>query len=198
MTLTIYDYQLILKSTFKSVSCVNTFWYQLNGPGNAGQLATAFVTEVLPAIVAVQSADVVYNSIVVNSLFTLEDFFSGSVSTAGTRGNDSLPAFVGWYFQLHRPNRIVHNGRKTFAGVAELDVTDGVATATILALLDTLETVLITPFAVGLLAEAYLSIAETVPYTNPDTGKTYNVPDTLWNVSDVEYKRVSTQNSRKR
>lgn len=199
MALTDRDYSLILRTTIKGIECKNTFWYKTSISTTALNLAEHWEGSILGSLRGVLSSDVTFNDLYVFNLVDEEDFSTYDLAgVQGMKGADSLPVFCGWYFRYIRTSRAIHDGRKTFAGIAETDVIDGNATALVEADLDATATVLQTPIDLGFSAIATPCIAQTEEYTNPENGKTYRRPITLIGITDVQYVRVSTQNSRKR
>lgn len=193
------DYQIQLTYTCKTITCKNVFWYKSEVNTTAQVLAGSFDNIVLPALEDILSSDVNFESTYAYSLANLDDFHTNThTSTNGSRGADSLPVFCGWYFQMVRSTRQTAHGRKTFAGIAEGDVIDGSANPLLATNIAAVVTALETPLFVSVFGEATPMIAHTVEYTNPDNGKTYRIPETLYPINGVAYKRVSTQNSRKR
>lgn len=199
MALTDRDYALILRTTAKGIECKNTFWYKTSISTTALNLSEKWEGQVLGDIRGVLSSDVTFVDLYTYNLVDEEDFATYDLGgVQGLKGADSLPIFCGWYFRYIRTSRQIHDGRKTFAGIAETDVIDGVATGLVAADLDATATTLATPLDLGFSAIATPCIAQTEEYTNPENGKTYRRPVTLIGITDVQYVKVSTQNSRKR
>lgn len=199
MALTANDFSIVLTLVVKSVTCKNVFWYKTSDECVAGELNAMFLSDVLPDILAVLSSEVTATTLYTYSLTDVENFETiGITGGVGLRGSDVMPIFNGWYFLYHRTSRLVNNGRKTFAGIAEVDVSDGVALATPLGLLEDLGVTLGSVQNIPIGKTAIPCIAKTVEYTNPETDKTYRIPETLIPVNTVTYERISTQNSRKR
>lgn len=199
MALTVYDYRVVMSYYVKTILCKNTFWYTAAVESDATILANAFSDEIMPAIFAILANDADALSLSVDNLGDPDDFYLGlPANHSGGRGTDVMKQYNGWYFRYNRATRSTANGRKTFGGVAEADVTDGEAVAGALVLLDALEVVLETPFMGSDSTTFSPMIAHTEPYTNPETDKTYRVPVGLFPILNVEYVGLSTQNSRKR
>lgn len=199
MTLTDADYQVVVTGLMKGIECKNTFWYQADNTGSvSGDLYTEFENTLLPSIANILSSDFVFTYLSVINLADIEDFTIGSVSVPGVRPSDSLPVFVGWYMRYFRPTRLIHDGRKTFAGIAENDVLDGVLISSQNTAMATVVADLAGSLDPGNGVLYYPCIAQTVEFTNPTNGKVYRRPDKLWHTAGVAYVKVSTQNSRKR
>jgi len=197
--LTIYDYQVIATGTIKGIECKNVFWYKADSANpNALELADEMEQTLLPAVATVLSSDFTYTELYTFNLVVPTDFDVRPLAVVGDRPSDSLPTFNSWYIRYFRPIRIIHDGRKSFAGIAENDVLDGVITSTLAVTMDLMTDVLQGSLDPGNGVLYNPCIAQTVEYTNPDTDKTYRIPFELWVCNRVEYVKVSTQNSRKR
>lgn len=173
----------------------NVFAYEdVAGDGSALDLNESFIADKLPALVAITSVGVTYNQI---STFALEDptdFALSSFSTPGTRSGEYLPMFTGWEFQYVRQSRAVANGRKTFAGIAEQDQANGAPIAGLSTAIAAVETALRTD-VVG-------AGSTYVPRIWRRAGDYGDPPvafvDTFYPISTVVFRRISTQNTRKR
>lgn len=199
MALTALDYSVVLTYEVKGIECKNVFWYKSEVTTTASVVAAQFDSEVLLPILSILSSDANMISTYCYNLVTLSDFDTNTHTTLnGDRTGLSMPVFVGWYFQYVRTTRETSHGRKTFAGIDETDVSDGEATLTIAPTLAAVATALASPFIIGAFAACDPCIAKTEEYTNPDNGKIYRRPVELFPINSVVYRRVSTQNSRKR
>lgn len=173
----------------------NVFAYEdIPSDGNAVDLGESFQANVLPDILAVTSNGVIYNQIEVINLDDPADWSLTTFSSVGLRAGDMLPGFAAWQYEYVRAVRIPNNGRKAFAGVAEGDQAGGSATGTIVPLLATLATTLLAD-VVGAGSTYITRIWRRAgDYGDPPVA----FPDTFYDVSAVVYRRISTQNSRKR
>lgn len=197
--LTVEDYQVTVFYNKNGLPFAeNVFYYQVEtGTGTAADLVGAFATDIVPTIMSVLSSVVASTRVYAINLVDEDDFHDGYATVAGTRGSSVMPPFVGWYFKYLRPTRAVRDGRKNFGGISEGDVTDGLATATALALLETLELVLQGTIEGGSGAIYHPCIAKT--YLVPqiaDPDKMKRVPYKLYPIDFVNYERVSHQDSR--
>lgn len=98
--------------------------------GNSEQLANSFLDDVLPAIQALQVADVLHTNIIVRNLFDPGDNFNLAISEPGdiSTVSQNLPNFVALPFRLLQANGAVKNGSKRVAGMREEIQDDGVVT----------------------------------------------------------------------
>lgn len=198
MALSNLDYQLRLSSTFKNtVHMENVFYYQANTDGSSFDLYTAWIVEVFPKIKAVQSEDVSSYKVSIINLVNEGDFYENPVEGQGSRLGSSVSPWDGWYFRYYRTTREVNNGRKTFGGIAEIDISDGQPTSGAVTLLQELGDVLQNVLNSDL-ANYSPSIAKTklVPQVG-DPSKMRRVPDTLFPVERVSFEEISHQVSRK-
>lgn len=175
---------------------MNAYCYlQTAGAGDWNDLNLAWITTVLPAVLAIQSAAVQHMSLETTNLNDPADFGTAGYAGAqvGGRGGDGISAFVNWAFQYTRTTRAVRNGAKRIMGVAEPDQANGVAVGGIVALLNaaavafntTLTDLSGNAWSPRILRRANLA----------------HVPPVLqasFPISGVQYTRISTQNTRKR
>jgi hypothetical protein len=176
---------------------INVFAYEAtSGTPSAMNLIDAFATIVLDLLTDVLSSETnVFGFDVVN-LDDLGDFASVSNAHSGAVTGDNANVFVGWEFEYLRAVRGVHNGRKTFGVIAESSITSGNATSGSLTDLNLL--------AVAL-GQSINDVSVTASYTPRIWRRAGNYgnppaafPDTFYPISQVAYRRVSTQNTRKR
>lgn len=105
---------------------LSIFHYVGLAAGTAAQLAVDFYTQIMPAILDIQSNQVHWSLLDVVNYNNLADFFSYSISQNGTVSGDYLSPFVASCFLYLRPTRSTRNGMKRFAGVPESASADGV------------------------------------------------------------------------
>jgi len=183
-------------SSDNSQSIQNVFAYELTvGPGGANALATGFIANTLPLIATVVSAQTFYDDAVVINLDDPTDYATVAISGPGSVGGDSMPTFCAWDFEYIRTSRIVNNGRKSIGMIGEASQVGGLptsGTATDLAALAD---------ALGdtQLATAGLSEWEPKIFRRPGTYASGVVaaPGQFFDVADVVFRRLSTQNTRK-
>jgi len=174
----------------------NVFAYEgATGASTASDLADTIGTTMVSLITPFTSDVVTYDTVVVINLDDLTDFATRIVGVAGTITGNALPKFVSWSFEYFRATRDVANGRKAFAGVSEALQANGTpADPSVNALLDDLAEYLSTDIA---------GVTVGVTYT-PRIWRRAGVyasgtfPDTFYPISAVGFKRISTQNTRKK
>lgn len=139
-------YQVVDKSLLDGQECLNVFFYQARnvlGAPDAIDMADAYEGQLLPAVLGIQTSDVLHTEIRVTNLFNPSDVHVRAISEPGllSGADDKLPIFSAVGFRLVGDNGAVRNGSKRFVGVTEPTQTDGVITqAGYLAALDALAT----------------------------------------------------------
>jgi len=171
----------------------NVFYYQVQSPvlvQNLAALWVQFTDEILEYWRQCVSTQVSFIECVLTNLHS-GDTYIQNIALNGLRSGEVLPAFVGWGFTLQRSDTSVRNGSKRFAGVCEGDISDGLATTGIRAVLEILAErlgyTLITTFPDN---EEFNPViySRDVPFL---TTYTYS------RIVKGVYRRVTTQNSRK-
>lgn len=173
---------------------LNVYWYlnRIMTSTTAQEVADAFIADVQPDILAIQSSNVTHTTLEVTDVLSLTDFVTvPQVGVTGSRtGSDDMPRYVSVPFRLVRTTKETRNGRKSYAGLDEGAFNGTDYLGPYVTLLDTLAVTL-----------AALLDTVTVPDldaviirrpTPPDTDYIYNL------ISSTLYGRPSTQNSRKR
>jgi len=187
--------ELIDWMSIQGVDCFNVFHYlQTGGTNGAQYLNAAYLTDVLPSIVAIQSSDVTHHSVLSTNYDDPSDYYFSALTTdnVGLEGTNSLPAFVGWTFRYIRSERGHHHGRKCITGVATGDQLDGEP---------------VSGLAAGLAACA-AALAASITFAGssyspqimraPNTIKPgYDNARSFFGITDVVFVRISSQNSRK-
>jgi hypothetical protein len=133
-------YELIDKQISQSQILLNVYCYeQISGSGGAEELANTWETEVLPAVLDIQSANVGHTNIIVNNLDDLSDFFDkGLTGQNGSVSGDMLPVYDAFVLKMVRGTRASRNGWKRIPGVAESAQHDGIVGSTTFTALGTL------------------------------------------------------------
>lgn len=172
---------------------MNTYYYQqITSGGNAQDLAEAFYAEIISNMIPFQSNKVTHIGVQVENRADPGDFHLLNLTSAnvGSTTGDSLPKFVAWGFQVNRSATQRRHGAKRIPGVPEslLEV-EGDPTSTALTALnvfaETLQEDLAGSVGTYVLRIPRGSFANAgVPTPDPHSG--------------VVFKRVTTQNSRKR
>lgn len=202
-------YRITLSTAYDaaaSVTLQNKFYYKetttIPGNDDAAELHAQFKVVVLPLI-----QNVIANQAHISALSTeniipsadnvFESF--GTTDFVGQRAGEAMPPFVTWAFRYNRVSTAVRNGQKRIGPISETDQSAGVAVGTITSNLASLASqmgaVLGTIGITSLYTPRIFRVAEP-GFTIPEKV----VPAKLqadFDVSDVDYIRISTQNSRK-
>jgi len=135
-------YKVIDQQSLLGQEVLNVYYYQSTTDGTlqAENLFNAFVSDMLPAIVATQSDLLFHNIITVESVTNPADFFEGSLTAdnEGTNAGSVNDPFGAWGFKLTRSTRETRNGSKRIGGTTDGSVVNGEAVGGIVALLNTL------------------------------------------------------------
>jgi|SRR5579872_364331 len=193
-------YRVDMKTNLLGQECHNIFWYQATGglPSsvdlNAGLIDTGGVFFSIQDVVSAEVQFLEFDTQDVNSS---TDFDTESlVGNTGHRSGDCLPPFVAYTFKYVRASRAVRNGSKRIPGVAESDQVNGVPTSAELTLLTTLAGVLsapISPMGGGI----YVPVIVRVTYPVPNPSHLPPLSWTAFDINDVIYEHIGSQNSRK-
>lgn len=172
---------------------INVFGYRSNLTiaDELNQLADSFLAQVLPDVKTVLFASTVFNRLEVLNVLNGVDYLDRAITPVviGERGGDPMPQFVSWGFRYARLNAGDRSGAKRFSTISETDVVAGVATSAIQGGLDAVAAALAAPLVVGIIQTWFPEILVRTPLG------TY--PWSSHPISGVQYKRVTTQNSRK-
>jgi hypothetical protein len=183
-------------SVINSQSVQNVFAYELDsGSGGAPALNDAFAIVVLPDIQAVLVGDTFIDDLYTVNLDDPADYDDKVISSSGLVSGDAMPSFVAWEFEYVRATRAVNNGRKAFGMVSESSVTIGEADAAIIGALTTLAVTLSAPVPTAGLTSTWLPRIFRRPGTY--SSGVVAAPGQFFPISDVRYRKVSTQSTRK-
>lgn len=173
---------------------INRYFYQhVAGSGlGAIDLATSFMTTVVPDIQNIQANALVHTSIKVTTVDDESDFVELPFATGetGTIAIEALPPFVTAAFILHRPFLSFRSGRKAYAGVPETGQAGGFVNPSYQTVLD---------IVAERLAEV-LTEASTGNDFAPVLVRNYtSAPPTrvVAQIVNASFKRIGSQNSRK-
>lgn len=197
-------YQIVDSGTMIGQKVLNVYFYKLvatpAGFVGASDVAQAYVDQVLPDVCAIQTADVLHQSVKAANLFDETDAHEILVSEPGVAGSDSQGTFEAYPFRLVGNNAAVRAGAKRYAGVEDAFVSDGVVTdVDILAVLNDLADKLAETLTFGI----GVSLLDPVIVKRILLGGNYTLPTTpedaiLSVVTDVLFDTlVTSQVSRK-
>lgn len=171
----------------------NVFGYQsfLTITNELQAFTDNFLANVLPPIMLTLHVNYIPNKLTVIDVNDPARFLdtTGLVGS-GARTGDQMPQFVGWGYQYTRGVRGQSSGRKCFGPISESDVSNGLATGTVLPFLTALNTTLAQPLQVGLV-DTWFPIILSRP-------NSHHIDWQAHPIAGVLYRRVTTQNSRKR
>ena len=190
-------YKVVMTSTVSneySNPFVNVFGYRSNiiVLDEAKELADHFASDVVPEIAAVLSNAMKIRRIEVYNVTDGVGYYDKTLATpvSGGVSGEALPGFVAWGFQYNRITAGKRHGFKRF-GLIPDSFTDGdSATVSALTFLNSVAATLSGPIKIGLIDTWFPEILERKP-----TGV---YPWTSHPILNVQYKRITTQNSRKR
>lgn len=119
--------QIVDFQTYLGQDVLNVYYYRfvvLTGATFAiySSLADWFQDNVIAAVVAIQNAQLVHNSIEIRNLSNGIDIFTKNIAVAGedgAGGADAATSFLSVGFKLVRESLVTRNGYKRFAGINE-------------------------------------------------------------------------------
>lgn len=191
-----HSYELLDIQTVTGASnpVINRYYYQHVAGGGLGaaNLATAFVEQVLPQVIAIQTAAVVHTEIRVSTPDDESDFISMPLSSGntGTQAGETLPGFCVVKVKLHRPFTSFRNGSKAYSGVPEAAQNAGTISSIYLDIIETLCASLVETISPAGVSEDF----------SPVLIKNFNSAPPIRVVAQVmqaSYTRIGTQNTRK-
>jgi hypothetical protein len=128
--------------TLIGVQLINVYWYQATAGSTTGasSLVTAFLADMLPEIINLQTTDTAHLRILAENVADLADFADVALTTdnVGLTAGDVNDTFGAWGFKLIRSTRAVRNGSKRIGGVADSQVDSGLAVSGVIPSLNAL------------------------------------------------------------
>ena len=197
MALTNRDYKLTthIRST-QDPNQENVFWYQAASGTTAIAVVSAFAGTVMPAIMGALSSDAEMFQIDVINMANTSDFATLAVNSVGLRGASVMPVFNVIGYTYLKPDRIVHDGKKSLGPLSEGDITNGAPTVGYQVVVDALATTFASSLSTGF-TSIVPGIMKTVKVDAPGTKLGYRyVPSTFYPAVDVIYKKVTHLTSR--
>ena len=201
-------YVLDFKQKFLQQDIHNIFTFDRSGTGDAVDLCSAFVNDLLTPINDIQNHAIENVSLRAYSLGNLADNAEVQIDGAGSdAAGDMLPLHDAINFTLKSTTRAVRPGSKRFSGIGEAYQVNGdITSAPYIALLETLRVALDSPIT-GDASNVYdMVIIKRVKYNPDETDLThfaYRFPEigetpVVGNLAAVLLnKHISTQGSRK-
>jgi hypothetical protein len=183
-----------LENTFNNVFA----YVGQSGSPNAADLATTFNSGVVTAICDALSSTMLIDTVTVINLDNTTDFFILNSGLGGVLGGEAEPRFVAWEFEYLHADRAVHSGRKSFGAIPTDQVVGNAASVSAVgAILDPLAATLADVLDGGSASE-YAPMIWRRAGTYLVAGVPTAFPDTFYPITTVLYRRVSTQNTRKK
>jgi len=122
-------YNIVVNQSLASQDVQNSYFYEQTVAASSGTavdaVASAFATDVLPSLSAVQSTSLGYETLYITNLDNPAEFGLVPFVGFGSVASESLPPFAAWGFQYVRTTRAVHNGSKRIGGIPESMQIDG-------------------------------------------------------------------------
>lgn len=140
-------YTVKLFQSYAGADPLNVFWYRhtLSDNNAAATVRTAFMSDVLPLIAAIQGTTLTYLNLLVQPIFGTGLEASGVPTPSGgtvVHTTDAIAAFIAASFRLFRATAETRSGWKRFAGLQEADLAGGDFSVAYQVLLTNLEAVL--------------------------------------------------------
>lgn len=185
-------YEVRLYQDLFGQEVLNVFHYFRGGGDNdgSGELKVAFLGTNVPAIAAVQSQDLQYVRVEVESVLGIDvPDTSVIVGLQGGIASDSLPAQYVFSLRYNRTDKSTRNGGKRFSGLAKIVVEDNDLTSDYVASLQGLANILEAPLPSS--QQSFIPIIMRRPTTPNPANVTINI---VGSVSALD--RASTQRTR--
>lgn len=185
-------YKLTLVAASGGTPITNVFHYrQTFGLSGGGVLADQFIEEIFPLIQDVVSNQTIFDRVEYLNYndvadFGIDDAIQGET---GERIGDTLPRFNAWSFFYQRTTRATRNGAKRFGVVSENDQTNGAADMDMLVILENTADGLSQFINLG-----GVDIWKPIIARISENGQEVLLEN---DVQAVQYRRLSTQNTRK-
>lgn len=146
--------------------CINVYFYRQNvvGDNSADDVLDSFEGQVLPAVLALQTDDVLHTTLIAQNLYTPSERASRTISEVGANtGGNTMNNFTAYGFSLNQDNGAIRNGSKRIVGVQDDVSVDGVITdATYIDLIADLAGVLATTLDLGIIATFVPTIVKRI------------------------------------
>lgn len=187
-------YEVKLAAQHRGQNFLNVFLYRqtTDSGGDAGNLAELIKTDLVPAMIQVQSSDTQYITATVVNLDNISDFWTEIISDIGTLSGDAMPSHDAWSFIYLSSKQLRRSGGKRVGGLTEATQTAGLPTALMLISLTLLAVMFEATLADGGNAWQPVLKQQTTPRGFVPKAYEYNT------ISGVDFVELSTQNTRKR
>lgn len=187
-----------LIGALNALPMLNVFVFEETGSGgSSADLGAIFNTNIVSALCDIITSNVSFSATEIYNFDVPSDFWSGVPTVhAGTISDQSLPPQDCWAYEYARGSRASHNGAKRFAGVPETWQEDGVVVPAHSAAVQAFSSYLYTPLT-GASSATYTPRIPRFVYPSPNTSHLPPISLDVFPVSNVLYKGITTQNSRK-
>lgn len=187
----------------------NVYFYRQTAVDASFPSAKALVelwnSQVRIAVTNIQYTGLVHNRYQAINLFDETELWDVLDSDAGAIAGDVQPFFVAWGFGAPRTNREIRKSTRRIGGVMEVHVTNGVATAPAITLLNNMSAAFNAVLNNGVVGGSnnFVPVAVRRILHTPSTGKPYyRLPTSLAEatyrtITNWAYEKVTTQSSRK-
>lgn len=174
----------------------NVFVYlQQEGAGGSLQLNTAFIADIVPAIIALSADQYIIDDVESINFDNLSDYNTTVIDEAGTSTGQHLPIFNTWGFEYVRTTRAIQSGRKFIGIIAEPDSENGQPASGVLSRITSMEVAL----------SGEIDDAVTVSSWRPQLWRrpgvyssgSVSAPGLFYDVDQVRFTKITTCNSRK-
>jgi len=184
--------EIIVTGSVLGEQTINRFFYVLDGAPSDTILnfLTEFGNTVLTAVLVTMSNQASFDSAIGQEVKGGNNFDAKTYSAPGSVSGDCLPPFVAWDYTLLRSGVGERNGYKRFAGVPESSQVNGNPTTGARTNLDLA--------AAALFGHVLNGTDEWVPVVRRTRiHHVAQVPPKYYNISNVSFSRIGSQNSRK-
>jgi len=178
-------YQVTHKMTQQGQTILSVYHAErASAAEEAQEINDAFANSILPILKLQQVTTIVSVEVTSFNLATTTDFHTQDLSgNDGLRAAAASPTFISGAVRFPTLDRAVRSGHKRFCGMAELDYTDGVLSATAIGLLEDVADALIANWLANVdshIVCSYAIIKRVCDETDPITGKCtkYRLPET--------------------
>jgi len=184
-------------SSMSGFPAQNVFAYENTiGAGSAAHLAATFDAQIAVPLKALLSNLCMISQYYTINLDNPSDFDLTLVAQVGAAAGDILPPFCGFAFRYARNTREVNDGRKTFGLVPEAAWSGTALQSTWVTAVPAFATTLGSALTAG--GITYIPRIWRRAGNYKLGGISMAFPDTFYEVKSVQFKTVSSQNTRKR
>ncbi len=150
---------------------MNVYFFQdITTAITAESVVTAYIEDFLPAVRAIQTADVTHTKVDAVNLADAGNFFESVIALDGSHAGESLPAHSAVNYSLRINSRALRPGSKRYCGIDESLVSGNLITnATYIGLLNTLRSQQSALIGEGIAENLKQIVVKRVLYEVPDS-----------------------------